>query len=95
MRHKVGLLPYDDDTCGWVRLLPPRKNVRRVEGRMSFDWAVVGAGYAGLAAARRLAEHFPEHSIAVIDAQRAGEGAAGRNSGFAIEIGPSDRKSVV
>ena len=95
MRHKVGLLPYDDDTCGWVRLLPPRKNVRRVEGRMSFDWAVVGAGYAGLAAARRLAEHFPEHSIAVIDAQRAGEGAAGRNSGFAIEIGPSPNAKVV
>lgn len=95
LRHKVGLLPYDDDTCGWVRLLPPRKDVRRVAGRMSFDWAVVGAGYAGLAAARRLAEHFPDQSIAVIDAQRAGEGAAGRNSGFAVEVTPSPNPNVV
>ncbi len=95
MRYRVGLLPYDDDTCGWVRLLPPRKDVRRVAGSMTFDWAVVGAGYAGLAAARRLSEHFPDRSIAVIDAQRAGEGAAGRNSGFAVEITPSPNPKVV
>ncbi len=95
MRQKIGLLPDDDDTCGWVRVLPPRKDVRRVAGRQSYDWAVVGAGYTGLAAARRLAEHHPDKSIAVIDAQRAGEGAAGRNSGFAVEISPSPNPKVV
>ena len=95
MRQKIELLPDDDDTCGWVRLLPARKNVQRVAGRRSFDWVVVGAGYAGLAAARRLAEHQPEKAIAVIDAQRAGEGAAGRNSGFAVEISPSPNPNVV
>ncbi|MCL4767974.1 MAG: FAD-binding oxidoreductase [Hyphomicrobiaceae bacterium] len=95
MRRKIGLLPDDDDTCGWVRLLPPRMDVRRVAGRRSFDWAVVGAGYTGLAAARRLAEHFPGQSIALVEAQRAGEGAAGRNSGFAVEISPSPIQHVV
>ena len=95
MRQKIEVLPDDDDTCGWVRLLPARKNVQRVAGRRSFDWVVVGAGYAGLAAARRLAEHHPDKSIAVIDAQRAGEGAAGRNSGFAVEISPSPNPNVV
>lgn len=95
MRHKIGLLPDDDDTCGWVRVLPPRKDVRRVAGRISFDWAVVGAGYTGLAAARRLAEHHPDQTIAVIDAHRAGEGAAGRNSGFSVEVSPSPNPNVV
>jgi glycine/D-amino acid oxidase-like deaminating enzyme len=86
----VGRLPSDDDTCGWVRTLPPRdRPVRRVVGRVSADWVVVGCGYTGLAAARRLAERHPGQSIVVVDAQRAGESAAGRNSGFAVEVSPS------
>jgi len=93
--RRIALRPENDDTCGWVRLLPPRtRPVRRVAGRMDFDWAVIGAGYAGLAAARRLAELAPGASIAVIDAGRAGEGAAGRNSGFAVEISPSPARHV-
>ena len=87
--RRVAQLPRNDETCGWANLLPPRpRPVRRVAGSMHFDWAIVGAGYAGLAAARRIAELAPGQSIAVIDAGRAGEGAAGRNSGFAVEISP-------
>jgi len=88
--RNVGRLPSDDDTCGWVRTLPARdRPVQRVTGRVSADWVVVGCGYTGLAAARRLAEHHPGQSIVVVDAQRAGESAAGRNSGFAVEVSPS------
>ena len=91
----VRQLPRNDGTCGWSNLLPPRPlPVRRVAGTMEFDWAIVGAGYAGLAAARRIAELAPGETIAVIDAGRAGEGAAGRNSGFAVEISPSPRKKI-
>ena len=47
---------------------------------------VLGAGFAGLAAARRLAEHLPEREVALVDAQRVGYGASGRNSGFVIDL---------
>jgi glycine/D-amino acid oxidase-like deaminating enzyme len=92
---RIPLLPRDDDRCGWVKALPPRpRPVTRVAGKVDVDWAIVGAGYTGLAAARRLAEIAPGRSVAVIEAGRAGEGAAGRNSGFAVEISPSPRKRV-
>lgn len=93
--RRVAQLPRDDDSCGWVHLLPPRTHpVRRVAGATGFDWAIVGAGYAGLAAARRIAACAPGQSVAVIDAGRAGEGAAGRNSGFAVEISPSPKARI-
>jgi glycine/D-amino acid oxidase-like deaminating enzyme len=47
---------------------------------------VVGAGFAGLAAARRLAENRPQDNIILIDAHEAGENASGRNSGFGIDL---------
>ena len=50
------------------------------------DWIVIGAGWAGLAAARRLAENRPSDRIAIIDAAAAADGASGRNSGFAIDL---------
>ena len=87
---RVGRLPSDDDTCGWVRTLPARaRPVRWASGHLDADWVIVGAGFTGLAAARRLAMHYPGQSIVVVDAQRVGESAAGRNSGFAVEVSPS------
>ncbi|MGP1615041.1 MAG: NAD(P)/FAD-dependent oxidoreductase, partial [Pollutimonas bauzanensis] len=49
------------------------------------DWVVVGGGLVGLAAARRLAQNRPDDSIALIEADRVGEGAQGRNAGFVID----------
>jgi glycine/D-amino acid oxidase-like deaminating enzyme len=46
----------------------------------------VGAGYTGLAAARRSAELEPNASVAVLDSSEVGEGNPGRNSGFMLEI---------
>ena len=51
---------------------------------------IVGAGYTGLAAARRFAELEPEARIAVLDASEVGEGSPGRNSGFMLEIALAD-----
>ncbi len=53
------------------------------------DWLVIGAGFAGLAAARRLRQH---HAIAIVDATRVGHGPAGRNTGFMIDL-PHDLQS--
>ncbi|MFX1671006.1 FAD-binding oxidoreductase [Paraburkholderia sp. A2WS-5] len=80
------LLPADDRTNGWSAILPKRVPREPARKEASFDWLVVGAGYAGLSAARRLATLNPSHSIALVDAQEVGEGAHGRNAGFAIDL---------
>ena len=46
---------------------------------------MIGAGFTGLACARRLAELRPGWRIAVLDAHRAGAGASGRSSGFVVD----------
>jgi glycine/D-amino acid oxidase-like deaminating enzyme len=50
------------------------------------DVLIIGAGYAGLSAARRLQQLQGKNDIAVIDATRVGHGPAGRNSGFMIDL---------
>ena len=83
---KIARLPQNDRTNGWSAVLPKRTAKPSLAGDVSADWIVLGAGYAGLAAARRLAENRPEESVALIDAGQAGENASGRNSGFAIDL---------
>ena len=83
---KIGRLPHDDKTNGWSAILPERTTNRALSGHVAADWIVLGGGYAGLAAARRLAENCPDHEIALIDAGAIGENASGRNSGFAIDL---------
>ncbi|MCT4607807.1 MAG: FAD-binding oxidoreductase [Pelagimonas sp.] len=83
---KINRLPKDDTNNGWSQILQPRTPHPSLKGKVNADWIVLGAGYAGLAAARRLAELHPNQSIALIDAGEAGENASGRNSGFAIDL---------
>ncbi|TDF62660.1 FAD-binding oxidoreductase [Cupriavidus sp. L7L] len=80
------LLPADDKTNGWSAILPKRLPRPSVPKSASFDWLVIGAGYAGMSAARRLAILNPSQSIALLEAQQVGEGAHGRNAGFAIDL---------
>ena len=72
--------------CGWTALLPPRRPRPALSGHVDCRVAVVGAGLVGLAAARRLAELVPGDAVVVLDAAQVGEGSAGRNSGFAIDV---------
>jgi glycine/D-amino acid oxidase-like deaminating enzyme len=82
----ISFLPSNDTTNGWNRILPPRSPNPPLQGRQRVDWIVVGAGFAGLAAARRLAENRPSDAIALIEALEVAENASGRNSGFAIDL---------
>ena len=84
--RQITHFPVNDDSNGWSRILPPRDPHPALAGAHRVDWVVVGAGYAGLAAARRLAENRPDDSILLLEAGEAGENASGRNSGFAIDL---------
>lgn len=80
-------LPNDDHTCGWYAALPPRTfPVKKLAGQQQADYAIIGAGFAGIAAARRLAAMKPNARIILVDAQCVAEGASGRNSGFVIDL---------
>jgi glycine/D-amino acid oxidase-like deaminating enzyme len=85
-------LPADLKGSGWYEILEKPGPARELEGAQTADWIIVGAGFAGLSAARRLAKTRPGEKIALIDAQRVGWGAAGRNSGFMIDL-PHDLAS--
>ena len=79
-------VPMDLAGSGWYELLPPPPPARELTQSLTADWVVVGAGFAGLAAARRLTQLRPGDTIVVLEAQRIGWGAAGRNSGFMIDL---------
>ncbi|BCH12623.1 oxidoreductase (plasmid) [Mesorhizobium sp. 131-3-5] len=84
--HLAVRTPADVATPGWYGVLPSPKAAEVLLGRYMADWVIVGAGFAGLAAARRLTQLVPNDRIAIVDAQRIGWGAAGRNSGFMIDL---------
>jgi len=79
-------LPRDPGPAAWNELLPPAPPLRVLEENVTADWLVIGAGWAGLAATRRLTQLRGGDRIVVLDACRVGEGPAGRNSGFMIDL---------
>lgn len=83
---KVTSLPSDDKMCGWYHTSPSRTPRPGHTGETHARWAVVGAGFTGLAAARQLALNFPDDDIVLVDAQEVGFGTSGRNAGFAIDL---------
>ena len=84
--QRINLLPQDDSTNGWFETLPAREPTPALSGEVRADWLVIGAGVVGLSAARRLAANRPNDKIVILDAQRVGDAASGRNSGFAIDV---------
>ncbi len=89
---KATAFPCDPGHAGWNKLLPDAAPPVVLEGAATADWLVIGAGYAGLAAARRLSQLCPQGRIIVLEARRVGTGPAGRNSGFMIDL-PHDLAS--
>lgn len=80
--------PYPDYrlACGWNALLPDRQAQPSLRGEQQADVVIIGAGWTGLACARRWQELAPEARVVVIDASEIGEGNPGRNSGFLLEV---------
>ncbi len=80
----------NDNSCGWINDLIPRSNIQSIKGNHDCEWLVVGAGFTGLSAARKLGQLHPKEKIIIVDAQKAGEGASGRNSGFLVDTTLND-----
>ena len=80
----------NDNTCGWINDLNPRQNIKSLNGNSTTNWLIIGAGYTGLSAARKLSEIFPKEKIIIVDAQFAGEGASARNSGYLVDTTLND-----
>lgn len=79
-------LPVDTGRSGWEALCARSFPVSTLEGRHTADWIVVGAGFAGLSAARRLTQLRPGDKVVVLDATEVALGPAGRNSGYMIDV---------
>ncbi len=85
-------IPSDPGSAGWDSILPPRPVNSELRGSQCCDFLIIGAGFAGLSAAQRLNQVCPEAKIIILEGGRVAQGAAGRNSGFMIDL-PHDLSS--
>ena len=80
----------NDNRCSWINDLNPRTNIQTLLSDLSCEWLIIGAGYTGLSAARKLGQLYPNQKILLVDAQLAGEGASSRNSGYLVDTTLND-----
>ena len=80
----------NDNQCSWVNDLSPRLNIQLLSSDLKCEWVIIGAGYTGLSAARKLGQLYPNQKILLVDAQLAGEGASSRNSGYLVDTTLND-----
>ena len=80
----------NDNSCSWINDLNPRFNIKVLDKNQDCEWLIVGAGFTGLSAARKLGQLFQNQKIILVDAQLAGEGASGRNSGYLVDTTLND-----
>ena len=66
----------------WLADLPQRDAFPPYQGEHEVDLAIVGAGYLGLWTAILAKERDPLRGVTVLEAQRVGWAASGRNGGF-------------
>ena len=64
----------------WLDMARP--SYEKLPGRITADLLVVGAGYTGLWTALHAAQRNPNQTIVLVDAERVGWAASGRNGGF-------------
>ena len=80
----------NDSNCSWINDLNKRSNIQIISSDLDCEWLIVGAGYTGLSAARKLGQLYPNQKIILVDAQLAGEGASSRNSGYLVDTTLND-----
>ena len=80
----------NDNQCSWINDLNSRSNIKSLSSNLNCEWLIIGAGYTGLSAARKLGQLYPNKKIIIVDAQLAGEGASSRNSGYLVDTTLND-----
>ncbi len=85
-------LPIQTGLAGWNSILPSQEVLPILQENCTADITIVGGGFAGLSAARRLHQIDPELRIVLLEAGAFAESSAGRNSGFMIDL-PHDLAS--
>jgi len=83
---RVDSKPTDLGESGWSAILSPRTVQPALAQDIDCDYLVVGAGFAGLSAGRRLRQLEAQASIVILEAEQVASGPAGRNSGFMIDL---------
>ena len=84
------MIVFNDNNCSWINDLNPRLNTKTLKSNEECDWLIIGAGYTGLSAARKLGQLYSNQKIILVDAQLAGEGASSRNSGYLVDTTLND-----
>lgn len=79
------ILPRYENNCGWYEILDQVSDFPELSHDISVDTVVIGGGFVGCAAARRLAENRPDDCVLLLEAMKIGQGSSGRNSGFVID----------
>lgn len=95
---KANIIPKHTDSNGWWHILPPAPAPKILTGSARARTVVIGAGVCGIATAFRLGEICPNDETIVLEAERAGFGASGRNAGFMLNVhshGPPKRLDIL
>ncbi|WP_417454576.1 NAD(P)/FAD-dependent oxidoreductase [Kiloniella sp.] len=90
--YRAKQIPEHRGRAAWRDILPPRPVNEPLTQNITADFVVIGAGFAGLSAARRLMQLNQGAKVVVLEAREIAEGASGRNSGFMIDL-PHDLSS--
>ncbi|MBZ0059428.1 MULTISPECIES: FAD-binding oxidoreductase [unclassified Leclercia] len=83
MKHAS--IPFNHNQVGWPegQQYAPHPSL---QSDITADWVVVGAGFAGVAFARRMSELDASLKIVLVDAFSSSESSSARNSGFVIGL---------
>ena len=90
--YTAKILPNHAGPAAWNVLLGAQPAPVPLVKNITADFVIIGAGFAGLSSARRLRQLQPSAKIVVLEAGQIAQGAAGRNSGFMIDL-PHDLNS--
>ena len=55
----------NDNSCSWINDLDPKIKYKTFNQMKICEWLIIGAGYTGLSAARKLGQLYPNQKIII------------------------------